>query len=232
MWLFFCYTIQLITIKLCTKFQNPNLNSFWEIFDRKNVYMYYMYIRVKERKNEKEGKMRISILISIYTEHFAFLKVYTKYENAGSNRSWEICDRNFQLERKKNEQIKGLISNMWLFFCYTIQLITIKLCTKFQNPNSNFCWEIFDRKNVHMYYIREKDGKNKNLKKVGKIRLSILISIYTVQFAILKMFFCYTIQLITIKLCIKFQNPNPSSCWEIFDGKKSLQTDKPTDRQT
>ena len=44
--------------------------------DRKNVYMYY--IRVKERKNEnlkKEDKMRISILISIYTVHFAFLKV-------------------------------------------------------------------------------------------------------------------------------------------------------------
>ena len=39
------------------------------------------YIRVKEGKNEKlkkEGKMRISILISIYTVHFAFLKVYTK----------------------------------------------------------------------------------------------------------------------------------------------------------
>ena len=40
------------------------------------------YIRVKEGKNEnlkKEGKMRISILISIYTVHFAFLKVYTKF---------------------------------------------------------------------------------------------------------------------------------------------------------
>ena len=39
------------------------------------------YIRVKEGKNEKlkkEGKMRISILISIYTVQFAFLKVYTK----------------------------------------------------------------------------------------------------------------------------------------------------------
>ena len=56
------------------------------------------YIRVKEGKNEKlkernneklkkEGKMRISILISIYTVHFAFLKVYTKFENTGSNRS-------------------------------------------------------------------------------------------------------------------------------------------------
>ena len=52
---------------------------------KKNVYMYY--IRVKEGKNEKEGKMRISILISIYTVQFAILKMYTKYENTGSNRS-------------------------------------------------------------------------------------------------------------------------------------------------
>ena len=38
-------------------------------------------IRLKGGKNEnlkKEGKMKISILISIYTVHFAFLKVYTK----------------------------------------------------------------------------------------------------------------------------------------------------------
>ena len=44
------------------------------------------YIRVREGKNEnlkKEGKMRISILISIYTVHFAILKMYTKFENTG-----------------------------------------------------------------------------------------------------------------------------------------------------
>ena len=148
MWLFFYYTIQLITIKLCTKFRSPNSSSCWEIFDRKNVHMYYIYKR-EEGKNEnlkKEGKMRISILISIYTVHFAILKMYTKFENTDSNRSWEICDRIFPLERKKNEQIKGLISNMWLFFCYTIQLITIKLRTKFQSPNPSSCWEIFDGK--------------------------------------------------------------------------------------
>ena len=33
--------------------------------------------------------MTISILISIYTVHFAYLKVYTKFENTGSNKSWE-----------------------------------------------------------------------------------------------------------------------------------------------
>ena len=48
------------------------------------------YIRATEGKNEKlkkEDKIRISILIFIYTIHFAYLKVYTKLENTGSNRS-------------------------------------------------------------------------------------------------------------------------------------------------
>ena len=53
--------------------------------EKMSIDMYY--IRVKERKNVKEGKMRISILISLYTVQFAFLKVNTKYENTGSNRS-------------------------------------------------------------------------------------------------------------------------------------------------
>ena len=67
-----------------------------------NAYMYY--IRVKEGKNDKlkkEGKMSFSILISIYTIHFAFLKVYTKFKNTGSNRSREICGRNFIGEKEK-----------------------------------------------------------------------------------------------------------------------------------
>ena len=38
----------------------------------------------------------MSILIFIYTIHFDYLKVYTKFENTGSNRSREICDRNFE----------------------------------------------------------------------------------------------------------------------------------------
>ena len=37
-----------------------------------------------------------------------------------------------------------------------------------------------------MYYIRVKEGKDENLKKEGKMRISILISIYTVHFAFLK----------------------------------------------
>ena len=61
--------------------------------------------------------------------------------------------------------------------CYTIQLIIIKLCTKFQNPKSSSCREIFDRKNVHMYFIGVTEGNMENLKKESKMTISILIFI-------------------------------------------------------
>ena len=54
----------------------------------KNVHMCYS----DRRKNEKEGIMSFSIFIFIYTIHLAYLKVYTKFENTGSNRNREICD--------------------------------------------------------------------------------------------------------------------------------------------
>ena len=41
------------------------------------------------------------------------------------------------LERKKNAQIKGLISNMWLNFLYTAQLVISDVCTNFQNSRSS-----------------------------------------------------------------------------------------------
>ena len=48
------------------------------------------YIGVTERKIEKEGKMSLSIFIFIHTIHLAYLKVYTKFENTGSNRSRDL----------------------------------------------------------------------------------------------------------------------------------------------
>ena len=87
---------------------------------------------------KKEGKMRISIFIPIYTVHFAFLKVYKKFETLAPIGA-EKSVTEISIGEKENEQIKGLLSNMWLFVCYTIQLITLKLCTKFQNPNPSSC---------------------------------------------------------------------------------------------
>ena len=59
------------------------------------------YIGVTEGKIDKEGKMSFSIFIFIYTIHLAYLKVYTKFENTGSNRNREICDRNFHWRERK-----------------------------------------------------------------------------------------------------------------------------------
>ena len=48
--------------------------------------------------------MSFSIFIFIYTIHLAYLKVYAKFENNGSNRNREICDIYFHWrERKMNK---------------------------------------------------------------------------------------------------------------------------------
>ena len=94
---------------------------------------------------KKEDKMRISIFIFIYRTHLAYLKVYTKCVKTLAPIGAEKSMTEFSLERKNYEQIKGLINNMRLFLL-TIQLITIKRCTKFQNPKSSSCRENFDRK--------------------------------------------------------------------------------------
>ena len=55
------------------------------------------YIGVTEEKIEnlkKKGKMRISVLILIYTIHFAVfacLKVYTKFHNPKSSNTKTLC---------------------------------------------------------------------------------------------------------------------------------------------
>ena len=54
-------------------------------------------------------------------------------------------------------------------------------------------------KNIPMCYIGVAEGKNENLKKGDKMRISILFFIYTIHFAYLKV---YT----------KFHNPKSSSC--------------------
>ena len=71
----------------------PNFRILTEVvaeksLTEKNAHMYYMRVTEgKHEKLEKEGKKRISILIFINKIHFAYLKVYTQFENTGSNRS-------------------------------------------------------------------------------------------------------------------------------------------------
>ena len=73
-----------------------------ESLTEKKVIMYY--IRVKEGKNEKlkkEAKMRISILIFHLHSTLCLPEGVHKILNTGSNRSCEICDRNFHWRGRK-----------------------------------------------------------------------------------------------------------------------------------
>ena len=83
--------------------------------------------------------------------------MYTKFEASGSLRSWEICNEKKILERKKNGQIKNMISMRTLFFSYTIQEIIPNVYTKFQNPRWSRSWEIFDER----FYWRKEKWTNK-----------------------------------------------------------------------
>ena len=88
MWLFFVTQYNSSLSSFVSNFRILSQVVAEKSLTEKNGHMYYK--RVTQGKNEKlkkEGKMRISILIFIYTIHFAYLKVYTKFENTGSNRS-------------------------------------------------------------------------------------------------------------------------------------------------
>ena len=136
-----------------TKFQNPRRSSSWEIFDT-NFPMYYIGVRDGQKEKwKKKAKINHSILIFFPTIYLAPLKVYTKFEDSGSHRSRDFCDRNFIGE--KNGQIKGLISRKLILF-YTIQQFIPNICTKFQNPKCSSSWEIFEEKNVYTHTITEK----------------------------------------------------------------------------
>ena len=69
-----------------------------------------------------------------------------------------------------------------------MQLITTSFVPNFRILTQVVAEKSLTEKNVHMYYIRVKEGKNEKLKKEGEMRISILISTYTVLFAYLKVY--------------------------------------------
>ena len=127
--------------------------------------------------------MSFSIFIFIYTIHLAYLKVYAKFENTGSNRS-----REFSLERKKKEQIKGLICYMWLFFVTQYNSSLSSFVPNFKILTQVVAEKSLTEKNIHMYLIRATEGNNEILKKEGKIRICIFTFLYTIHFAYLKVY--------------------------------------------
>ena len=69
------------------------------------MYMYYIGMRDgKKEKWEKDGKINIIILVFCPTIYLATLKMYKKFEDSGSNRSREICNRKFDWRERKMDK--------------------------------------------------------------------------------------------------------------------------------
>ena len=136
------------------------------------------YIGVTEEKIEKEGKMRFSIFIFIYTIHLANMKVNTKFENTGSNRNREICYRNFHWRERKKKTNKGTDKQ------YVAVLLLHNTTKHYQALYQRILTQVVAEKSVtekypYALYKSERREKMKKMKKEGK--MSILISIYTVH---------------------------------------------------
>ena len=87
--------------------------------------------------------MRISTLIFIYTIHFSYLKVYTKFHNPKSSSCWENSDEKrpyvlYRSDRRKNLKEDKMSFSIFIF-TYTIHLAYPKVYTKLENtgPNRN-----------------------------------------------------------------------------------------------
>ena len=102
----------------------------------------------------------LRILVFCPTIYLTTVKVYTKFEDFGSHRCREICDRNFYWRERKwtnkendiKEEADSLLRNTTNYTQH---------CTKFQNPRRSRYWEIFDT-NCPLYYMGVRDGKKEN----------------------------------------------------------------------
>ena len=97
----------------------------------------------------------------------ATLKMFKNFEDSGSHRSREICNKNL-IGEKENGQIKETVSNRRLILSYTMQQDIPNIYTKFQNPGCSYSWEILDT-NFPMYYIGVRDGKKEKWKRRQKL---------------------------------------------------------------
>ena len=93
----------------------------------------------------------------------------------------------FSLERKKNEQIKGLICNMWLFFLTQYNLSLSSFVQIFRILTQVVLEKSLTENNVHVYFKGVTGGKIENLKKKAK-KISFLISIFRIHFTYLKVY--------------------------------------------
>ena len=96
--------------------------------------MHYIGERDGKTKHRKRRQNILLVYLCSYTQHTwppsRFIQDLKKLSQMGAGKYMaELFVR-----EKENWTKKGLVSNMWLPILYTVQLISTKLCTKFQDP--------------------------------------------------------------------------------------------------
>ena len=90
--------------------------------------------------------------------------MYTKFENTGSNKSREICDRNFHWRESKINK-KGTDKQYVIVFGTQYNSSLSSFVPNFRILTQVVAERSLTEKNVHMFYIRVTKGKNEKLKK-------------------------------------------------------------------
>ena len=159
------YTVQLVILNVCTKFQNSSCSGSWEIFD-KNLIGEKLE-RKKNWTNKGNDKLeQADSLLHCTTSH--------------TQRFYQISDtlpvevlryllQKINWRERKNGQIKGMISSRRLILSYTVQLVIPNVCTKFQNSSCSGSWEIFDKNLIGEKLERKKNWTNKGNDKLDQI---------------------------------------------------------------
>ena len=163
--------------------------------------------------------VRSNSLIPVYTIHQLIVTMCTKFQlctpHSSSGKVWQKMF-DWELERKKNEKIKGQISSNSLILVYTIHPPTVHVCTKFQ-PSRPTVPEKSVTKIFNVWKLERK--KNEEIK--GWISSSSLILVYMIHPPI-------------VQVCPKFQLCRHHSSWENCDKNfhlKVLQNHRMTDSQ-
>ena len=154
-----------------------------------------MFENWRKKNEEIKGRISSSSLISVYTMHLATVHMCTKFQSSRPRSSWEKCDEKFQwwqMERKKNEEIKGWISSSSLILVYMIHLPTVHVRTNFQSSGPHSSREKWRK--ISMLKIGEKEKWEIK----GWMCSSSPIPVYMIH-------------LPTVHVCTKFQSSRPHS---------------------
>ena len=135
-------------------------------------------MKIERKKNEEtKGQISSSSLIQIHTIHLPTVHVCTRFQPSRPHSSSEKCDEKvwcLKIGEKEKWKIKGWVSSSSsLIPIYTIHLLTVHVCAKFQPSWPHNFWEKCDKK-IKFLKIGEKEKwRNKGTTKQQQPEYSI-----------------------------------------------------------